>query len=171
MAANTRMLQSGWVWLGDGDTAWRLFDIINPIRRAATKIDAERYAREPYVLTGDVSALESKEGLGGWSWYTGAAGWSWQLGVEGILGLQLVAGAIQIDPCLPKVASILQLKTPSMWDRASCGSRPMASACAEAQSASPARSARVTWWCGWDRHARDQAALSQRNRTLMAIKL
>ena len=106
MAANTRMLQSGWVWLLP---AWRLFDIINPIRRAATKIDAERYAREPYVLTGDVSALESKEGLGGWSWYTGAAGWSWQLGVEGILGLQLVAGAIQIDPCLPKQWGSAQL--------------------------------------------------------------
>lgn len=97
------------VWLGlafagldDGDTAWRLFDIINPIRRAAKKIEAERYAREPYVLTGDVSALESKEGLGGWSWYTGAAGWTWQLGVEGILGLKLVAGAIQVDPCLPE---------------------------------------------------------------------
>jgi len=87
---------------GDGDTAWRIFDIINPIRRTATGADADIYAREPYVLPGDVSALETRPGLGGWSWYTGAAGWTWQLGVEGILGVTLAAGAIKLDPCLPK---------------------------------------------------------------------
>jgi cyclic beta-1,2-glucan synthetase len=96
-------------WLGlafartdDGDTAWQLFDIINPIRRSSTKADAERYEREPYAVAADVSALTTKPGLGGWSWYTGAASWSWQLGVEGILGVHLVAGALRIDPHLPK---------------------------------------------------------------------
>lgn len=87
---------------GDGDTAWRVFDIVNPIRRTATGADAENYAREPFVLPGDVSALETRQGLGGWSWYTGAAGWTWQLGVEGIIGVTLIAGAVRLDPCLPK---------------------------------------------------------------------
>ncbi|MEX3007239.1 glucoamylase family protein [Hoeflea sp. TYP-13] len=87
--------------LGDGDEAWRIFDIINPVRRADTKSGADRYRREPYVLPGDVSAMASNEGLGGWSWYTGAASWAWQLGVEGILGVQLSNGALKIDPSLP----------------------------------------------------------------------
>jgi cyclic beta-1,2-glucan glucanotransferase len=96
-------------WLGlafakleDGEMAFRIFDTINPIKRTSVKAGAEQYIREPYVLAGDVSALDTKSGRGGWSWYTGAAGWTWQLGVEGILGLQLKNGAVQIDPCLPK---------------------------------------------------------------------
>lgn len=88
--------------IGDGDMAWRIFDLINPIGRTATDEDADRYAREPYVLPGDVSALASRPGLGGWSWYTGAAGWAWQLGIDGILGLSLATGAVRLDPCLPK---------------------------------------------------------------------
>ncbi len=88
--------------LGDGDMAWRIFDIINPISRTTTKVDANLYAREPYVLSGDVSALSSNTGLGGWSWYTGSSSWTWQLGLQGILGIRLKKGAIQIDPCIPK---------------------------------------------------------------------
>ncbi|MBZ0162082.1 MAG: cellobiose phosphorylase [Notoacmeibacter sp.] len=87
---------------GDGDGAWQIFDIINPVRRSATKADASHYAREPYVLAGDVYGPGPNRGLGGWSWYTGAAGWTWQLGVEAILGLRLEGGGLTIDPCLPR---------------------------------------------------------------------
>jgi len=88
--------------IGDGDTAWRIFDIINPIRLTGSTADADRFAREPYSVAADISALPSKFGLGGWSWYTGAAGWTWQLGVHGILGIEPVDGAVRIDPKLPK---------------------------------------------------------------------
>ena len=87
--------------MGDGDCAHRVFDIINPIRRAAKLQDVERYRREPYVLAGDVSGVGAQIGQGGWSWYTGAAGWTWQLGVSGILGIQPVAGGVRLNPCLP----------------------------------------------------------------------
>lgn len=87
--------------LGDGDSAWQVFDIVSPIRRTQTRDDALHYAREPYVLPGDVYGPGQNIGLGGWSWYTGAAGWTWQLGVEAILGIRLVDGALAIDPCLP----------------------------------------------------------------------
>ncbi len=87
--------------LGDGDNAWRIFDIINPIRRSATPEQAEAYMREPYVLTGDVAGPGKNLGKGGWSWYSGAAGWTWQLGVEGILGVKLDCGKIVLNPCLP----------------------------------------------------------------------
>jgi cyclic beta-1,2-glucan synthetase len=88
--------------LGDGDGAWQVFDIINPIRRAGSASGALHYAREPYVLPGDVYGPGQNLGLGGWSWYTGAASWTWQLGVEKILGLRLESGGLVIDPCLPR---------------------------------------------------------------------
>ena len=88
--------------LGDGDGAWRVFDIINPIRRSASRSDAERYRTEPYVLAADVAGVAPHIGRGGWTWYTGAAAWTWRLGVEAMLGLRLRGGELLIDPCLPK---------------------------------------------------------------------
>ncbi|SDZ34062.1 cyclic beta-1,2-glucan synthetase [Jannaschia faecimaris] len=96
-------------WLGaayakikDGDRAYQVFDIINPIGRSSTREAADHYRREPYVLPGDVSGTGAQTGRGGWSWYTGAAGWVWQLGVSGILGVHPVPGGVRLDPCLPK---------------------------------------------------------------------
>lgn len=88
--------------LGDGDGAWQVFDIINPVRRTQSNSGALHYEREPYVLPGDVYGPGQNLGLGGWSWYTGAAGWTWQLGVEAILGLRVMNGRLAIDPCLPR---------------------------------------------------------------------
>ena len=88
--------------LGDGDGAWRAFDIINPIRRSASRGDAEHYRTEPYVLAADVASVAPHIGRGGWTWYTGAAAWTWRLGVEAMLGLRLRGGELLIDPCLPK---------------------------------------------------------------------
>ena len=88
--------------LGDGDAAYRIFDLINPIRRSATREDAERYRADPYVMPADVGGAAPFEGRAGWTWYTGAAAWSWRLGIEAILGLELLGGALHIAPCLPK---------------------------------------------------------------------
>ena len=38
----------------------------------------------------------------GWTWYTGAAAWTWKLGVEGILGIRIVNGKLDLRPCLPR---------------------------------------------------------------------
>lgn len=86
---------------GDGDTAWRIFDLINPIRRSLDIDNTWHYAREPYVLCGDIDTQESAQGKGGWSWYTGSASWTWQLGIEGILGLRPIEGGFSITPALP----------------------------------------------------------------------
>ncbi len=88
--------------LGDGDTAWQVFDLINPIRRSATAADIARYRGEPYVMAADVGGAAPFEGRAGWTWYTGAASWSWRLAVEGILGLELRDGALHVAPCLPR---------------------------------------------------------------------
>lgn len=86
---------------GDGDAAYRIFDIINPVGRCVDRESVMTYAREPYVLAADVGGAEGNLGRGGWSWYTGAAGWTWQLAVSGILGIHHVPGGIRVEPCLP----------------------------------------------------------------------
>ena len=87
--------------LGNGDLAYKIFDLINPIRRSNNLEGAEHYRGEPYVLAADIRSVGPDTGQAGWTWYTGAAGWSWQLAVEGILGLSLQRGAVRIAPCLP----------------------------------------------------------------------
>jgi cyclic beta-1,2-glucan synthetase len=96
--------------LGDGDGAWRIFDLLNPIRRCRSRTDLERYRAEPYVLAADIASVAPHVGRGGWTWYTGAAGWTWRLGVEGILGVRLRDGEVLIDPCLPKAWGSARVK-------------------------------------------------------------
>lgn len=88
--------------LGDGDSAYRVFDIINPVRRTETGEKAALYRGEPYVLPGDVLGAAPHTGRSGWTWYSGAAAWTWKLGVEGILGLRIVDGNLELRPCLPR---------------------------------------------------------------------
>ncbi|MDP2619785.1 MAG: glucoamylase family protein [Hyphomicrobiales bacterium] len=88
--------------LGDGDRAYEIFDLINPIRHTVGLADAELYRAEPYVLAADVRGAEPGIGQAGWTWYTGAAGWTWQLAVEGILGLSLQRGSVRIAPRIPR---------------------------------------------------------------------
>jgi cyclic beta-1,2-glucan synthetase len=88
--------------LGDGDQAWRIFNLINPIGHATSRADAEHYRVEPYVVAADIAGVPPRTGRGGWTWYTGSAAWTWRLGVEAILGLRLRNGELLVDPCLPK---------------------------------------------------------------------
>lgn len=99
--------------LGDGDAAWRVFDLISPIRRSLGSDSARHYAREPYVLAGDIGTQDAANGKGGWSWYTGSASWTWQLGVEGILGLRPIEGGFSVAPALPSAwgGAVLTIKS------------------------------------------------------------
>ena len=87
--------------LGDGATAHRLFDLLNPIRHADTPEAAQRYKVEPYVIAADVYGVPPHVGRGGWSWYTGSSGWMYRLGIEAILGLHRHADVLDIQPCIP----------------------------------------------------------------------
>jgi cellobiose phosphorylase len=88
--------------LGEGDRAYELFSMLNPIRHATTRAAADAYAVEPYVVAGDVSASADAPGRGGWTWYTGAAGWMYRIGLEKILGISRESGALVISPCVPR---------------------------------------------------------------------
>jgi cyclic beta-1,2-glucan synthetase len=88
--------------LGDGDKAWELFELINPINHTNNLREYSRYKVEPYVMAADVYANHPHTGRGGWTWYTGSAGWMYRAGLEYILGFQKNGDTIVMDPCIPK---------------------------------------------------------------------
>jgi cyclic beta-1,2-glucan synthetase len=88
--------------LGNGDRAWELFSLLNPVNHARTREDVARYRAEPYVVAADVYSVRPHTGRGGWTWYTGSAGWMYRVGIEAILGITIRRGALHIDPCIPR---------------------------------------------------------------------
>ncbi|GAB3778870.1 glucoamylase family protein [Dyella agri] len=87
--------------LGDGERAWELLRMMNPVNHGRTAEAIDIYKIEPYVVAGDVYAAVSHVGRGGWSWYTGSAGWMYRLFVESLLGLRLEGERLHIEPLLP----------------------------------------------------------------------
>ena len=91
-----------WTLLGDGNKAWKYYNMINPINHSSNKISANNYKIEPYVMAADIYLREPHGGRGGWSWYTGASGWMYKVGLENILGLKRIQNkGYKITPCVP----------------------------------------------------------------------
>ena len=87
--------------LGDGDLAFHLYDLLNPLTHARTPEDAVRYNVEPYVIAADVYDAPGHKGRGGWTWYTGSASWSYRAAIESILGFRKRGNTLTIVPCIP----------------------------------------------------------------------
>ncbi len=87
--------------LGDGDQAFKLWSMLNPVNHALTAKDAEHYMVEPYVVSADVYGADPHTGRGGWTWYTGSAGWLYRVGLEAILGIQRRGHQLSIKPSIP----------------------------------------------------------------------
>ncbi|SOD93332.1 GH36-type glycosyl hydrolase domain-containing protein [Caenispirillum bisanense] len=87
--------------LGRGDTAARVFSLLNPINHARSPERAARYKVEPYVVAADVYSVAPLTGRGGWTWYTGSAGWMYRAGIESILGLRQQGAVLHVAPCIP----------------------------------------------------------------------
>ncbi|MCX8129462.1 MAG: glycosyl transferase [Clostridia bacterium] len=96
--------------LGNGDKAWELFDLINPINHTRTHMEYTTYKVEPYVMAADVYAVPPHVGRGGWTWYTGSSGWMYRAGMEYILGFHKNGDKLVIDPCIPKRWSEYSIK-------------------------------------------------------------
>ncbi|OAT79879.1 glycosyl transferase family 36 [Desulfotomaculum copahuensis] len=90
-----------WCRLGNGDKAFELFELLNPLNHTRTAGEVRQYGGEPYVMAADVCTAEPHRGRAGWTWYTGAAGWMYQAGVEWILGLRRRGARLYIRPCIP----------------------------------------------------------------------
>ncbi|MDP9633326.1 UNVERIFIED_ORG: cellobiose phosphorylase [Ensifer adhaerens] len=87
---------------GDGDRAFWLWNLINPITHGLSEEDVQRYMVEPYVVSADVYGAAPHTGRGGWTWYTGSAAWLYRVGLEALLGIRREGQHLSIDPCIPK---------------------------------------------------------------------
>jgi cyclic beta-1,2-glucan synthetase len=86
---------------GNGDRAFELFQMINPINHSNSPDAVNTYKVEPYVVAADVYTAKGHLGRGGWTWYTGSASWMYRVGLESILGFQLRGSTLFVEPCIP----------------------------------------------------------------------
>jgi cyclic beta-1,2-glucan synthetase len=86
---------------GDGDRAFELFQMLNPITHSDSPEGVDTYKVEPYVVAADVYTAKGHLGRGGWTWYTGSASWMYRIALEAILGFHQRGEKLYIDPCIP----------------------------------------------------------------------
>ncbi|HEY1951628.1 MAG TPA: glucoamylase family protein [Gemmatimonadaceae bacterium] len=86
---------------GDGDRAFELFQMINPITHADSPEAVDIYKVEPYVVAADVYTAKGHLGRGGWTWYTGSASWMYRTALEAILGFHQRGEQLFLKPCIP----------------------------------------------------------------------
>jgi cyclic beta-1,2-glucan synthetase len=86
---------------GDGDRAFELFQMLNPITHADSVKGVDTYKVEPYVVAADVYTAKGHLGRGGWTWYTGSASWMYRTALEAILGFHQRGEELFIEPCIP----------------------------------------------------------------------
>ncbi len=86
---------------GDGDRAFELFQMLNPITHSNSPEALDIYKVEPYVVAADVYTAAGHLGRGGWTWYTGSASWMYRVALEAILGFQQRGERLFIEPCIP----------------------------------------------------------------------
>jgi cyclic beta-1,2-glucan synthetase len=87
---------------GDGDRAFELYQMINPLTRARDAASVAKYKVEPYAIAADVYTARGQLGRGGWTWYTGSASWMYRVGLETILGFTKRGDRLRIEPRVPK---------------------------------------------------------------------
>ncbi|MFC4779481.1 GH36-type glycosyl hydrolase domain-containing protein [Paenibacillus sp. GCM10023252] len=90
-----------WCGLGDGDKAYDLFHMLNPISHTKTAAEVRTYYGEPYVMAADIYSERPHPGHAGWTWYTGASGWMYQAGLEWIVGIRRRGLRLHLKPCVP----------------------------------------------------------------------
>ena len=83
------------------DTAYKRYQMINPIERTLNSSDVNIYKVEPYVIAADIYSSLEFPARGGWTWYTGSAGWFYNVGVTEILGLKKHNDTLKICPNMP----------------------------------------------------------------------
>ncbi|MEX0877551.1 MAG: glucoamylase family protein [Candidatus Spechtbacterales bacterium] len=86
---------------GQGDNAYKIFNLINPIQRSADKEKADEYRVEPYAIASDIYSEPNYKNRGGWTWYTGSAGLLYRVILENILGVKIRGNKLFLNPVLP----------------------------------------------------------------------
>jgi cyclic beta-1,2-glucan synthetase len=88
--------------LGEGDRAFELFQMLNPLNHARNADEVATYKVEPYVVAADVYTASGQLGRGGWTWYTGSASWMYRVALESIVGFTKRGDRLTLDPCVPR---------------------------------------------------------------------
>lgn len=96
--------------LGFGDKAIDYLRMISPIEHSKTKMLADKYKVEPYVISADIYGNGNLAGVGGWTWYTGSSSWYYICVIKYILGLNIDNGWLSIKPCIPKRWDYFKIK-------------------------------------------------------------
>ncbi len=86
---------------GDGDRAFELYQMLNPLTHSRTPEEVHIYKVEPYVVAADVYTAPGHVGRGGWTWYTGSASWMYRVGLENILGFTKRGDTLWFEPAVP----------------------------------------------------------------------
>ncbi|MDH3492747.1 MAG: hypothetical protein OEM82_04295 [Acidobacteriota bacterium] len=86
---------------GDGEKAYELLSMLNPINHTLTSEEINRYKTEPYVVAADIYSNPQHIGRGGWTWYTGAAGWVYRAALEYLLGFKKCGEILTFEPAIP----------------------------------------------------------------------
>lgn len=87
--------------IGNGDAAYEIYKMLNPINHTGSYPEVMKYKLEPYVMSADIYSKFPHAGRGGWSWYTGSAGWMYQAGIQWILGIWRKGERLYIKPVIP----------------------------------------------------------------------
>ena len=105
--------------LGDGDGAYELLEMMNPITHTATKALTTSYALEPFWMPADIYANPEHPGRGGWSGYTGSAALYYRTVLSDLLGIRWHRGEITVSPVIParwKEYAVTVEKDGHCWD-------------------------------------------------------
>ena len=87
--------------MGDGSSALRLLNLVNPIEGTRDPQAVERYGGEPYAMPADVCSTPGRTGRCGWTWYTASSAWMYIVWIEEVLGFKLRGETLTIMPALP----------------------------------------------------------------------
>lgn len=87
--------------LHEKETAFELFQMLNPINHTRTPAGVAKYKGEPYVMAADVYYSGEHRGRAGWTWYTGTSGWMHQAAIIHLLGIKIERGSLSVNPCVP----------------------------------------------------------------------
>lgn len=100
------------VWLamacfraGRASKGWKLLQMLLPETH-----DPRQYGGEDFVLAADVYGDGEKNGMCGWSWYTGSAAWFRRAILEEMLGIHAVPDGLRITPNLPEALPVCKCR-------------------------------------------------------------
>lgn len=94
-------LASAFAQMGAGEKCYELLNMISPLTHSDSKISAETYKLEPYVMAADIYSNRDNAGRGGWSWYTGSASMYFCAVLNDLLGITKVGDSIEVSPHIP----------------------------------------------------------------------